>query len=460
MQQKIPSEKQQLNHLLDKIPPEALKQFVRERCCEDDTFSHLLMAHFMSLVENKTKADYQRQIRSTVASIADDDYGFIGWGEMRSLEQGIDPIMATAEKYLEQGDDKNAIELLIAIMEEMTEVLQYCDDSNGTVGGYIESSYEALVDISVKTLTEPVRQELFDYCLSAFDVGTYQDWDWHLGMLDLAVNLATDEKDIEIIIGFLQNVEGDYELERAQCLQLELLEKYKDAETVQQFINAHIANSSIRYDEIEKAVAKRNFERAIKLCHDGIQCDEKDKPGLVKRWYDWLLTIALQQDDKEKIIEYARFRLINNFSAQHDYYAILKQHIAANEWNDFLENIITEVTANGSRQHTALVRQIYINEKWSDRLLALLKQNASLEQIKYNEKYLAADYSPELIALYRKALIKYVDEFLGRTYYQTACAYLTRIKKLDGEKEAEQLIQYFKETYPRRRALIEELNNI
>lgn len=59
---------------------------MRERCCEDDTFSHLFMAHFTPFEENKTKADYQGQIRSTVASVADDD-GFIGWGEMQNFEQ-------------------------------------------------------------------------------------------------------------------------------------------------------------------------------------------------------------------------------------------------------------------------------------------------------------------------------------------------------------------------------------
>lgn len=368
---------QPIELLLDKIPPEALKQFVQARCNEDEVFHSLFVAHFIHLDENKSKADYQAQISAAINAIAD-EYGFIGWRQVRFLQPQIDPIMAMAEKHIEKNDNENAIAVLTAIMEEMLEAMEFCDDSDGVVGGYVDEAYETLVDISQKQLSEGAKNSLRDYCYYAFEQEIYQGWEWHLGMLRIANNLADSEEEADVIIAYLEGVDGIYRKESAQRLQLEIIKKYKDKKTVQAFIDAHIANASIRQDEIKKAVAHKQFDKAIKLCHDGIANDEKDSPGLAKDWYDWLLTIALQQNDKAKIIEYARFRLINDFSAKHDYYAILKQHVADEAWNDFLQAIIAEVGEGNHRRDNALVRQIYINEKWWDKLLALLKKNASL----------------------------------------------------------------------------------
>ena len=52
---------------------------------------------------------------------------------------------------------------------------------------------------------------------------------------------------------------------------------------------------------------QKNYAKAIKSAEDGAKTDMKDKPGLAKEWYDWLLKIAQAQKDTPKIIEYARY---------------------------------------------------------------------------------------------------------------------------------------------------------
>ena len=138
---------------------------------------------------------------------------------------------------------------------------------------------------------------------------------------------------------------------------------------------------------------------------------------------------------------------------------ILKRGLS-NKWKDFLEDIIKEITPKGGWKYNGLVREIYINEKWWDRLFLLLKENTSLENIESNENYLSKDYSQELIELYSERLIRYVDRFIGRNHYQTACRYLRRMKKLGGNEKANELIEYFKKTYPKRKALLDELSRV
>lgn len=450
---------QQLKEVLDKVSHQDLKEFIQEQSKMDKQFRNLFLSSFAHLNESQSKEFYQKQIKSIVNSTTD-RHGFIGWHEMKYLEQGIDPIITIAEKQLGNKNYINAIYICTALMEEMTEAIQFSDDSNGSIGGIIDSSYEMLYDIATKDISVDIKTELFEYCIAAFKKRLFDGWDWHTGILNIAYELTDNENEADIIIKCLDTVNGEYEKERAQSFKLDIISKYKDKKEVQKFIDKHITNSSIRNTEIEKAVKNKDFEKAIKLCQDGIEYDKKDKPGLVKNWYNWLLKIAQAQNNKSKIIEYSRFLFIDNFHPEQDYYQLLKQEIEPNKWKDFLEDIIREVTPKGGWKYNELVRKIYINEKWWDRLFLLLKENTSLENIENNEKYLSKDYSQELIQLYSDRLEKYVERFIGRNHYQTACRYLRRMKKLGGNEKVNELIEYFIKTYPKRKALLDELSRV
>nr|NQU91928.1 hypothetical protein [Bacteroidota bacterium] len=411
------------------------------------------------LNESQSKEFYQKQIKAVINS-ATDRHGFIGWHEMNYLEQGIDPIITIAEKQFESKNYKNAIYICTALMEEMTEAIQFSDDSNGVIGGIIDSSYEMLSNIASTDLPNDVKNELFNYCITVFEKRIFDGWDWHTGILHIAYQLTNSENEADKIIKCLDTVNGEYEKERAQSFKLEIVTRFKDMEYVQRYINKHITNSSIRNTEIEKAVRNNDFDRAIKLSKDGIEYDKKDKPGLVKDWYNWLLKIAQIQNDTTEIIENARFLFIDNFHPEQDYYQILKQEVEPNKWKDFLEEIIKEISPKGGWKYIGLVRKIFINENWWDRLFILLKQNVSLQNIEENEKYLSADYSQELIQLYSDRLVKYVDKYVGRNHYQTACKYLRRMKKLGAGEQVNALIETFRKEYPQRRALMDELNQV
>ncbi len=450
---------QQLKEVLDKVSLQDLKEFIKEQSKMDRQFRNLFLSNFAHLNESQSKEFYQNQIKSVINS-ATDRHGFIGWHEMKYLEQGIDPIITIAEKQLESRNYLNVIYICTALMEEMTEAIQFSDDSNGSIGGIIDSSYEMLYDIASKNISDDIKTELFNYCITAFEKRLFDGWDWHTGILNIAYEITDNENEADIIIKCLDTVNGEYERERAQSFKLDIISKYKDKKEVQKFIDRHITNSSIRNAEIEKSIKNKDFEKAIKLCKGGIEYDKKDKPGLVKNWYNWLLKIAQSQNNKSKIIEYSRFLFIDNFHPEQDYYQLLKQEIEPNKWKDFLEEIIKEITPKGGWKYDELVRKIYINEKWWDRLFFLLKENTSLENIENNEKYLSKDYSQELIQLYSDRLVKYVERFMGRNHYQTACRYLRRMKKLGGNEKVNELIEYFIKTYSKRKALLDELSRV
>ncbi len=456
---KTKSISQQVKELLKAIPHNELIEFVQENSKKDKKFRNYFLASFGHLSQNQSKEFYQKQIHSILQSAAGRD-GWIGWSDMKYVVNTTESFLENAEKYLANNNFENVFFISTALLEEMTEAFQYGDDSNGDLGYFIESAMELLSKLTQEKLPKILKEEIFEYCISSFNRRLFEGWDWHLGILHLACELIEKESDADIILSCLDTINGEYERERAQSFKLDLLRKFKSEKEVEKYINKHISNSSIRTKEIEKAFKNKDFERVISLSKDGIKCDEKDKPGLAKNWYDWLLKIALVQNDTIKIIEYARFRLINSFGGTQDYYQILKENIENKNWHPFLEEIIKEITPKQRWTYTELIRKIYIKEEWWDRLFLMLKQNLSMENIQQNEQYLVKDYSSELIELYSERIINYVEKYIGRNHYQTACKYLRRMKKLGGNDKVNELIELFKKQYPQRKALMDELSRV
>ncbi|MBK5192927.1 MAG: hypothetical protein JJE07_06890, partial [Flavobacteriaceae bacterium] len=449
----------QIKDVLKTITPEELALFVEETSKSDRRFRNLFLASFGHLSDNQSKEFYQKQIHSILKTAAGRD-GFIDWSEMKYVVNTTEAFVINAEKYFEQGNYKNAIYISSALLEEMTEAFQYGDDSNGDLGYFIDAAMEMLYKVAAVELPKEIRELLFKYCIETFKKGEFSGWDWHLGMLQIAADIADDINEAEMIIKCLDTAKGEYELEQAQFLKLDLLRKFKDEKEVEKFIAQHISNASIRRAEIEKAFQNKNFDKAIALSKNGIEIDEKDKLGLANEWYEWLLKIAQAQNDIPKIIEYARFRLFHDFRGTQDYYQILKNTVDKKEWNAFLEGIINEITPKSYWKYTELARKIYINEEWWDRLFLLLKENVSLQNIEENEKYLSKNYTPELLELYSERITNYVGKYMGRDHYQTACRYLRRMKKLGATGEVDLLIATFRKEYPKRKALLDELNRV
>jgi len=456
---KTKSDNQQIKELLKAISHNELMEFVEENCKKDKKFRIYFLVSFGHLSQNQSKEFYQKQIHSILQTAAGRD-GWIGWSDMKYVVNTTQPFLENAEQYLQNKNFENVFFISTALLEEVTVAFQYGDDSNGDLGYFVESAMELLSKLSKEEISLALKKETFEYCISVFKQKLFEDWDWHLGILHIAGDLIDNEKEADIILNCLESVNGEYEREYAQSYKLELLRQYKDPKDVEEFINKNISNSKIRKQEIEKAFESQNFERAIALAKDGITCDEQSKPGLAKDWYDWLLKIALVQNDKPKIIKYARFRLIENFGATQDYYQILKDTIEPEKWHPFLEEIIKEVTPKKRWTYTELIRKIYIKEEWWDRLFLMLKQNLSLENIQENEQYLAKDYSIELIELYSERLTNYVEKFVGRNHYQTACRYLRRMKKLGANERVNELIELFRKKYTQRKALMDELTKV
>ena len=451
---------QQVEELLEKTTHDELKQFVREKTEENAQFRNLFLSSFAQYNTDESKELYVKQVKS-ILKTASDRHGFIDWSASRQVGNAIDNLLKSAQKQIDNHNYKSAFFICTAVMEQMNEALEYSDDSNGDIGGSIEVACEMLYTIAQMQPTEEIRKLIIEYCFTALDKQIYSGWNWHIEILRLAALLLKTEDEIERIFKQIDKVQrSDYEKEKAQTIKYEILLKTKGENAAEIYLEQNITNSTLRQEAIQKALEKRDFEKAISIAKDGISYDLKGRPGLAKKWYDWLLKIAQAQNDSEKIIEYARLLFIDNFMNEQDYYQILKKHVKPEEWSEFVEAMIQDITTKKRWPDMNLIAGIFIKEEWWDRLLELVKMSPDLKTIDNYEKYLSKNYTNEIVELYANDILIYMENNMGRGHYQNACRYIRKIIKLGAREKANEIISYLRNEYPKRKALMEELNKI
>jgi len=449
-----------VNELLETISHDELKQFIHEQAQQNPPLRNLFLLSFAHHNKDETKELYEKQVKSILRS-ASGRHGFIDWSAAIHVGEAVANLLHSAQKHFENKNYKSSFLICTAVMEQMTEALQYADDSNGDIGGNIDSAFEMLCNIAAENLTEEMRKLILDYSFSAFENQIYSGWDWHLGMLYLASDLLSTEEEIQHIFKLIDKAQrSEYEQEHAQSIKYNILKKKRGETEADKYLEQHISNSILRREAIAKALKEKNYEKANSIANDGVILDKKDKPGLAKEWYDWLLKIAQAQKNKEKIIEYSRLLFIDNFRHEQDYYQILKQNIPPEKWDSFVEEVLRDIAAKKGWLDTSLIASIYIKQEWWDRLLELVKKSPNLNTIEHYEKYLSKDYADELVHLYSKAILEFMKYNMGRNHYQNACRYLRRIIKLGAREKANEIIATLRAEYPKRKALMDELNRV
>lgn len=448
----------QANALLEKITHDELKQFTREAVERDRSFREMFLSSFVARDTGESKASYAKRVKAILRS-ASDRHGFIGWHSSGQVWADVSRLLDSAQKQIEAQNYMSAVYICTAVMEQMTAALQYADDSNGSIGDCIRFAFDVLFNTAGLPLPEEVRLHIADYCFTAFDKQLYDGWDWHTGMLQLASMLLETEEELQLLLARTERAgRSDFEVEQAESIAYQALLKIRGEIEAQAYLEQHISNPSLRRKAIENNLKKKRYDHARSLAQDGVEYNQRKRPGLVQEWYDWLLKIAQAQRDRENIIIYARMLFIDGFRHEQDYYQLMKQHVAQDKWTNFVEKLIGDVATKPLGYPAARIAEIYIREGWYDRLLEMVKTSPSLDALERYEKYLKKDYADELAIFYADAVLRYVRDNTGRQHYKTAAKFLRRIKKLGFPDKANQIVETLRIEYPQRRALQEELD--
>ncbi|MBI3260416.1 MAG: SWIM zinc finger family protein [Ignavibacteriae bacterium] len=456
---------EQVDDLLEKLPHEDLKEYIKELCNSERSFRQLFLSNFAYLTTPDSQALYAKQIHTILKTSAGRG-GYIGYSEARQAGNAIYAFVQRAEKFVEISNYRTAIYIACAVLEEVTDAItHYADDSNADFGGCIDSAFEVLSSIADIQPPEELRKELFNYCLTAYKKGKFKGWDWNFGILKLAVVLVDNTRESEQIEDLLDSIrpsgkEYDWDFEHSLEIRLELITKMEGDKAAEKFLEKNMSYSGFRKKVIEKAISRKEYQKAINLAEEGIELLGGSKPGYADVLYKYLLIVYIAQNNVENIIKYAGFLFLNSNQDKKEHFDILKQFVVQDEWKEFITRITVLLTPKTQWSDYSLLAQIYIWEEEWDKLLDTVKRYTSLQGLANYEEYLVKDYSDELSDLYKIGILEYMRRNMSRDHYQNACRYLRKMIKMGAREKANFVIEQLRTLYPKRSALMEELQKV
>lgn len=290
---KKPSEMEQVNKILHLLSHEELKAFVRDYCKKDKQVRGQFLFSYMDLCVGQ-KELYSLQIQALIKSYSD-RYGFIEYRDAANLGRSVCGLLDEAADWPQKGKTAQAIYLAEATIEKMADVINNTDDSSGEIGGCISTATQMLADLAESGLASPLREELYQWAIKQSKSKTLQGWDWHFEVIRIAIDLVQSPQEKEqllCILGEMQSYDEDnWNYQQILNLRLQIIRKTENEEAAIHFMEANLSNPTFRKLLIEKALSEKNYPQVEKLANEGIKQDEKNKPGLMDDWKNYLLTM-------------------------------------------------------------------------------------------------------------------------------------------------------------------------
>lgn len=479
------SAKNTFEALLKKVKREEYQEFIRQYASKNTDFKTEFEVYFSA---KDARIDVGQKYTTLIKKLIRrySDRGFVDYRASFGLAQEVEQLVRTGYELADQKNFQDAFLLVQPALKEMMEVITACDDSSGSIGGSIHYIIRLIATVAEADQAAPaLKEKVFAFLQSELSDKLYFDYgDFGYDLFTIYQTLAVSRGKSSEFLGFIDaqtiRLTGPYDSYRREFFlkqKIDFLKMTGKPEEVRQLIAQHLDIVEVRQGEVDKAIETEDFARAKNLIADGIKvAEDKEHPGTVAKWKKELLRIAELENDTETVRHYTRhFACDRGFDKT--YYHQWKKTYPTAEWEDVIEDFITKRIKKVTQQHKATKRKgwgpshppllyalapVYIEEQYWDRLLALIQQENNLTNTLQYHSYLVKQYPAELLAIYLPAFERMGEQVNGRKEYADLARKMKKVMKdiPEGKEKIRAIVQQLKEKYPRRPAMLDELNKV
>jgi hypothetical protein len=448
--------------LLKILSREELYDFIVKQTQYNPELANAVFLEFSHKIENKHQNKYSLILRRSLETIElnEDDYsGDEEWIDLDILDRWFEK----AHHYLEKNNFREAVLIAQACIEEFALWLQ---KSESELREWVGSDYQSIpfkiIETAISGRGVNVK-ELYDYCRAELPKKKYAGTYMYEGFQDLLMRLSM-EVDPDAFIA-LQNelleAVADKRSGEAETIlrrEIEFYTMHKKPEMVWKIIGANIQIHDFRKMLAEKKIADRDYGTAKKLIHDLIDTKEFHGGWHPTEWDDLLLKIAKEEKDVPTLREISRLCIEGGF--RKSYYTIYKATFRKNEWVDALEGLIDHYEKK-DRYFSDSVADVLAIEKDAERLLRYIEKYLDINSLEKYHAVFAPAFPEETLALFRLAIDRYAEDYVGRSYYNHIADLLEKMSHLDGGKKVvKEMVDDYRIRYKNRRAMLEILNGL
>lgn len=475
--------KTSLDTLLNKIELKEYQDFIKYYSGINKNFKDEFIVYFSEKDESfDLEQKYTELIKKTIKNHT--SRGFIDYYASNKLVKELNHYLNAASSYFAKNNFRDATTIIKIIIKEVSEVLEYCDDSNGYVSDCVDSAIEQLYQISKVPVSIDFKEQIAVFLKTELQKKIYFDYG-NIGydLTHLFGEVCTAIYKTDDFIQFLDyKIESskNYDYDRKFFIETKIsfLAKAGKETEVQDLIQQNLEIPEIRALEIDRAMKEENYEKAKFFLADGIKIAEnKRHPGTVMQWEKTLLQIAVLEKDIQTERYFSRKFAFDSNTFSAEYYVQWKKSFIKEEWIEIIEGVIKSIIKKESESnnkssfynqnyiHQTLLFHlgpIYIQENYLDRLLQLVQKQNRLDTILMYQPHLIKEYPNELFAVYVPAIEAAGDCVNDRGQYKSLANTMKKIIKdfPDKKESILEIAHKLKAKYPRRPAMIEEFNKI
>ena len=451
------TEKVSVQDLVERADKEQLMALILEHCQEDKRFRNQVLSALEESGQWELAA-IKEVVKDSIRS--NSRHGYIDEEGCDNICMDLDDALEKAHSRIERGQYDRAVDIAQFVL--LTGI-RLMEADNGSLGGTVESALET-VGLAAKGLAESggERSEWVQKLLDTAQNPVFDDWeDWRFEFLDQIAVLADAQSEGEFkhVLLLLSDRRWETFKDAGRYIEQDLFVQYKIVCAVhgqaegRAFLERNVAMDRFRLMLVQEYMEEENYAGAEQLCLERLARGETFQRYASNRWDHLLYEVYQNWGQKGKQTEQARKLAL---LGDKDYYQITKDLLTeAGRWDEEYTGFLAEL-----KDRWSALAYMDILAQENETVLLMEQVRAHQDAVFLYGNMLTPQYSEEIYALCAAVIRREAERINGRKDYQMLCRRLRSLAGFGGTAEAQALIHELRQAYPRRRALLEELEQV
>lgn len=448
--------------ILENISPQELKAFVKDFAKSNRTFSLALKARFAAAVPMADNREKYFQLLETTIKGARTRNDRIRYKGKLKLEKILKELLAQTDDYIVTKNFTDAFYILQAVIEKGAPLYYKIEGKSEKYFDLIKRAFTLLRQLLQSDIAPAMTEDIRAFCAEECGKSIYRFGGFNLDFLDILSETAqTAEQQSELLQIIDLQIKGSSSSSkyRADLLvyKLNLLEKTGQSEEAEKLVFENLGEPQLLLTVIEAALAAENYPRVRFLAERGIENDfPKEKQVRIE---SALFDTAIAEKNAEEIKKYGQSRLLREKKTED--FKLLKSTIDPQEWSAFITEVLEDLHRQSySFEKRDILAAIYAEEGQLRQLIDYIESIRSLDLLQRYDELLIKEDKERVYKLYYEILNSFIRHHLGRKSSEKIRSALQHLKRIGAVKLAAELTDKFRNAYPERFTLIEELGKI
>ena len=439
---------------LEKLSAEEMRTFLAQAAAGDPGLQERLVLQYGPRNPGMLLDSWEEQIIEIVRKNSTRS-GYINYDHAWDFYNGLDTFLNDrAPALLASGRVMEGFRLVSMVYETIME--QGADDSDGSSSALTdtcEQLWRDLLDLSTQSEQEQIYQwfvkhlDAQSWCFGTDQVEDFLfSYQWSEPLLQNNLKLL----DQRIAKRFDSNQE--YALPELLTWRESTMESLgRPKEEIEAFWLKYRELPFVRNRELERSLECGAYDQAIELLLEGKEKDRED-PWRVKRYSQKLIELYKITGQETLYEEELRFQVFSCDQQDLEYVKQLRAITPETQWPDLAEKLLAM-----PMMRTLRFELLAYDQQWR-RLFNEIQQEGRLSRLdRYADSL--GQWAPErVLDCYAGLLINEMFHASNRQAYRGLIAYLPRLQTFpNGKAVAGMLATLWRDQFPRRRAMLEEL---